>query len=125
MNLETLFKASAHIESMRTKRKQESELAITLEHREEVSVLHLEGSIDIGVAAELKQALLEVLKGTNAVRIALDSSADLDVTAVQLLWAAEREARALNLGFTLEGSLPDSISDSLKEVGFERFPVSV
>lgn len=89
-----------------------------------MSVIHLDGAIDIGVGAELKQTLLEELKQAKAMRVAFGLTADLDVTAVQLLWAAEREARTLNIGFALEGSVPDSLSDSLKEMGFERFPVS-
>jgi anti-anti-sigma factor len=100
-------------------------LAITLEHREEASVVRLEGIIDIALAAEFKQTLLEALTGSKPVLVALDSCKEMDVTAVQLLWAAEREARSLNLGFTLEGEVPDSISGSLKESGFEKFPVPV
>ena len=98
-------------------------MGITLEQREQESVLHLEESIDIAVAAEFRHMLREVLKGGKAVKIALDESAELDVTAVQLLWAAEREARALHLSYTLEGGVPEAISVTLKAAGFDKFPV--
>jgi anti-anti-sigma regulatory factor len=100
-------------------------LGIILEHREESTVLGLEGVIDIASAAELKTALLEALKRGNAVRVTLDSNADLDVTAIQLLWAAEREAKASSVRFVLDGQAPEPVSAALREAGFERFPVPV
>jgi anti-anti-sigma regulatory factor len=101
----------------------EINLAIRIERREEVSVIQLEGSIDISVAADFKQTLLDAFNGPKAIRIALASTTELDVTAIQLLWAAEREAKASSFGFSLEGSLPNSIADGLKDMGFEKFPV--
>jgi anti-anti-sigma regulatory factor len=100
-------------------------LPIMLEQCEESNVIRLEGVIDIALAAELKTALLESFKSPKPLRVALNEDADLDVTAIQLLWAAEREAKALNVGFTLDGCVPDAVSTILKESGFERFPVPV
>ena len=56
------------------------------------SLIGLEGAIDIASAAELKKLLLEGLNSGREVRVSLAGATDLDVTAVQLLWAAEREA---------------------------------
>jgi anti-anti-sigma regulatory factor len=98
-------------------------MGIGLEQREESSVICLEGAIDIGSAAELKRVLLEALAPGNAVSVSLDPGADLDVTAIQLLWAAEREARALGVGFKLAGQVPEPVSATLKDAGFESFPI--
>jgi anti-anti-sigma regulatory factor len=98
-------------------------VGIILEQREESSVICLEGVIDIAYAAELKTILLDALTSGHAVRVSLDRCADLDVTAVQLLWAAAREAKSLGVGFTLAGQLPEPVSTTLKDAGFERFPV--
>ena len=100
-------------------------MGITVEQREGATVICLEGAIDIASAAELKTTLLGALKPDKAVRVALDANADLDVTAVQLLWAAEREAGAAGVGFILEGQVPEPVFAALKEAGFERFPVPV
>ena len=100
-------------------------MAITVEQRKDASAIRLEGAIDIALAAGLKSTLIEALKTGNAVLVALDANADLDVAAIQLLWAAEREAKAAGARFTLDGEVPAGVSASLKDAGFERFPVPV
>jgi anti-anti-sigma regulatory factor len=100
-------------------------LAIILVQCEESNVIRLEGVIDIALAADLKATFLEALKSAKPVRVALNADVDLDVTAIQLLWAAEHEAKASNVSFVLDGCVPDAVSATLKETGFERFPVPV
>ena len=55
----------------------------------------------------------------------LESATELDVTALQLLWAAEREARGSGVGFTLAGRVPEEISVAVSDAGFKNFPVPV
>lgn len=100
-------------------------MGITLKQDEESSVIHLEGVIDIACAAELKTTFIDALASGNPVRVALCGCTDLDVTAVQLLWAAERAARAQTVDFTLAGPVPEPVWAALKDSGFERFPVPV
>ena len=100
-------------------------MPIVLEQCEGANAIHLEGVIDIALASELKTTLVEALKSSKPLRLALNADTDLDVTAIQLLWATEREAKASNVDFVLEGSVPDSVSKTLREAGFERFPVPV
>jgi len=100
-------------------------VGITLEQGDESSVVCLEGVIDISSAAELKTTLLGALKSGKAMRLRLEANADLDVTATQLLWAAEREAKASGVAFTLAGQAPETVSATLKDAGFERFPIPV
>jgi anti-anti-sigma regulatory factor len=103
--------------------KQVSDVEITVEQMEETTALGLEGAIDIASAAELKAALQMALEARNPVRVSLAANVDLDVTAIQLLWAAEREATASGVDFRLGGELPKPVCAALKEAGFERFPV--
>ncbi len=98
-------------------------MGIICEQRDETVDFSLEGVVDITCAAELKAALVDALKSGKPVRIALDRCSILDVTAFQLLWAAEREARSLGVEFALEAQLPAQILAALKEVGLESFPV--
>lgn len=100
-------------------------MGITVEQREGSTAICLAGVIDIASAAELKATLLIALERDVTMYVAFDPHADLDVTAVQLLWAAEREARGAGLGFALEGEVPEPVSAALKEAGIERFPVPV
>lgn len=98
-------------------------MGITLEQYDESNVIRLEGVIDITSAAELKATLLAALQPGRRARMALDDHVDLDVTAIQLIWAAEREARASGVEFSIEGHVPEPVSVALREAGFERFPV--
>jgi len=79
--------------------------------------------MDIGCAAELKAVLEEALAARNETRISLETATGIDVTAVQLLWAAEREARATGMVLALAGPVPEALRATLGEAGFERFPL--
>ena len=86
-------------------------------------MVRMEGEIDIGCAAELKKLLIEALGCGVPVRVVLEDATDLDATAVQLLWAAGREAKGLGAEFGLAGRTPERIAATLAEAGFEPFPV--
>ncbi len=95
-------------------------MPVTLDQNENFCLLHLEGEIDISSAAELKTLLLHGLASGRELRVDLERATDLDVTAMQLLWAAEREARRSGMGMTLTGR-PEAISVALGDAGLERF----
>jgi len=96
---------------------------VALEQNDGLSLIRLEGAIDIGCAAELKGLLVQALGGGKPIGVSLAGATDLDVTAVQLLWAATRQANAAGVGFALEGQAPEQVSAALADAGFERFPV--
>jgi anti-anti-sigma regulatory factor len=98
-------------------------MSIALNRPESLSELCLEGAIDIASAAELKDLLIQALGCGTQVRISIDGATALDVTAVELLWAAEREAKRLGLGFSVAGSVSDEISATLDETGLKPFLV--
>jgi len=97
-------------------------LGITVEQREGSTAIRLEGIIDISSAAELKTVLMDALNPGKAVHVSFAESADLDITAFQLLWAADREARASGAGLAPAGQVPDRILNTLKDAGIETFP---
>jgi anti-anti-sigma factor len=96
-------------------------LPVSFEQDGALSLIRLQGAIDIGCAQELKELLLQVLKAGSEVRVMLTDVTDLDVTAVELLWAARREAKASSVGFAFEGQAPEPVSAVLAEAGFETF----
>jgi len=100
-------------------------LGISLEQDDALSLIRLEGTIDISCAADLKELLLKVLQPGREVRVNLDQATDLDVTAIELLWAAERAARTSDVRFALSGQVPKRISTAVADAGFDKFPVSL
>jgi anti-anti-sigma regulatory factor len=96
-------------------------MGISLDKSEAGAVISLAGTIDITCAAELKVLLLEALDSGTEVLISLGDAIDLDVTAIQLLWAAQRQARQSTVGFEVSGQVPEPISTAIAEAGFQPF----
>lgn len=97
-------------------------MPVHLEMSETQSLIGLEGAVDIASAAELKKLLLEALGSGRDVCVSLADATDLDVTAVQLLWAAEREAGRSGVDFAFSGATPEQVSVALGNAGFPGFP---
>ena len=96
-------------------------MPVTLEQVDALSLIRLEGAIGIGCAAELKRLLLLALGSGREVRVSRQEAADLDVTAVQLLWAAARQAQASGAGFSFAGPISKDLSAALSEAGLQQF----
>jgi ABC-type transporter Mla MlaB component len=94
-------------------------MGIALTEKKNASVLRLDGAIDISVAAELKTALLAALAAGKAIRILPQAVSELDVTAFQLLWAAEREAKKQALKFAYTAEMPSPVAGALSELGLK------
>jgi len=105
--------------------RKKSGVPITLDQSEAQSLIQLEGEINIASATELKQLLVQALSAGKDLRLDLEHAIDLDVTALQLLWVAVREAKKLGVAITVARGIPDVISHAAIDSGFERFPVPV
>ena len=88
-------------------------------------ILRLEGEVDVTSAAELKLALIEAISSRQEVQVDLAGATDLDVTAIQLLWAANREAEKAGVRFAVTGEVSENIRNAVCEAGLENFPVAV
>ncbi len=97
-------------------------MPVTVAQIEAVRFIRLEGEVTIAYAAELKKVLLEALASGGELRLDMARATEVDITALQLLWAAEREARACGRAYTLEGTVPDEILATATEAGLEKFP---
>jgi anti-anti-sigma regulatory factor len=98
-------------------------MGITLDESKSKAVIGLDGVVDISSAAELKTLLLRALNCGKKVRVSLDKAADLDVTAVELLWAAKSEASKAGVAFSFAGPAPAELSAALCEAGLQQFLV--
>jgi len=98
----------------------EQRVPITIKQDEARTAMALEGVVDISVATELKQSLLEALGSGKELHVSLAAVTELDVTAVQLLWAAAREASAQGVAFVLDEPPPPAAARSLANSGLEE-----
>ena len=80
------------------------------------SCIRLSDIIDIASVAELRNRLLEVLTRDSVLRLDLTSATHIDVSVLQLLWAATREAESLGARVEIEAS--DAVAAIAREAGF-------
>ena len=75
-----------------------------------LSLIELKNSVKITQAADFKILLIEAIKENKSIRIDMSALNDLDVTTIQLLFAAKNKALANQIDFNM---FP--ISESVKE----------
>jgi anti-anti-sigma factor len=92
---------------------------VTLEQKNALTFIQLEGAIDISAVAELKAALLQAIAAGNAIRVSTEAVSELDVTAFQLFWAAGREAKRSGVHLALAGEIPEPVRNTLSGMGLD------
>lgn len=97
-------------------------MPITVQATEESSTIRLDGEIDINCSDELKSALVKALSGPHALQLEVGGITGVDVTAVQLLWAAARSAEKAGKPFLVADALAERVRDVVREAGFTEFP---
>lgn len=80
----------------------------------------MEGEFGVTCAAELKSLLLERLASEKALQVDLGRAEEIDITLLQLLWAAGREAAWKDAGIV--SSVSDAAASAARDAGFDRFP---
>jgi anti-anti-sigma factor len=95
-------------------------LPVTLELLESHSLIRLQGEFNIASAVELKQALLEGLAAGTDLHLDLEKLTICDITALQLLWAAGKEAARTGVKFV--APVTEAAAQAAREAGFELFP---
>lgn len=77
----------------------------------------LEGDLTIASAPELKERLLEAVKSGKAIAVSLAGVRSLDITSIQLLWAACRQCQAEGGSLTLTAPVPAQIAAKMEAAG--------
>jgi ABC-type transporter Mla MlaB component len=94
----------------------------------DAATIRLEGDVGINCAAALRQHLMEALSSdrnaNHATRISLAEISAIDITAVQLLWAAERESRRSGQPLSAVDAWPAAVVELLHGTGFSALPFS-
>lgn len=98
-------------------------MPISIKQTDGVCLIALDGAITISFASELRLAILQALASGQTLCFDLQNASELDITALQLLWAAERETRIAGLPATISGQVPASIHAVAVDAGFRTFPM--
>jgi ABC-type transporter Mla MlaB component len=97
----------------------------TFEEQEARAVLSLSGDINVAGSAELKQFFVQAFSTGKGVQIDLSSATNLDIAAMQLLWAAARHAEKTKTTLTAAPTVPEELKNCVRDAGFEHFPVAI
>ena len=95
-------------------------MSVTMQRSETDLLIRLSDAINVTSAEELKSLLLEGLVSGRDVHLDLERAEEIDVTVLQLLWAAGREAD--RKGTRMVILVSDAAAAAAREVGFDRFP---
>jgi hypothetical protein len=93
---------------------------LTVEHNETHWILRLDGDYSMTSAGELKALLLQGLASEKMLQVDLGRAGEIDITLLQLLWAAAHEAAPENRGFVT--GVPEALTGLARNAGFESFP---
>ncbi len=86
-------------------------------------LITLDGDINIGCSTELKTALAGALATKAPVKLHVSAVERVDISSIQLLWAAAREAEDAGMPLVVEGSVPATLGETLRNAGFKSFPI--
>ncbi len=84
-------------------------------------VLRFEGDLGIAGAMDLKERLRDALAKGQGVELDMALAGDLDITTIQLIWAAAREAERLGTSLSVTGLVPEATRSQFIDTGFESF----
>ena len=79
--------------------------------------LVFQGRLTVDRAAELKKAFQDALSGGAAIDVDLSKATEVDITFLQLLYAAGRAAIQKGQPFTLPAVHPSAVAKALKAAG--------
>lgn len=96
-------------------------MPVILEEGDTTSLVRLEGDVDIASAAEIKSILINALASKKAIVLSLENVTELDITALQLLYAAELDSANSGIQFMLQGAFPEIVSAAMTDSGLTKF----
>ena len=96
-------------------------MPVILDNSEGISLIRIEGDVNIAMAAEMKDLLVKALASVKELHVSMASATELDVTALQLLYAADREAAKSDMRLTLDDRVPEEIISAMTDAGFAKF----
>ncbi|MGD1093837.1 MAG: STAS domain-containing protein [Bryobacteraceae bacterium] len=95
-------------------------MPVTFQQDESRCLIKLEGQVTLTSAAELKTLLLEWLAARKGLEMDLVGTEEIDITILQLLWAATREATGRGVGIVWRVS--NAAAAAARDAGFDDMP---
>jgi ABC-type transporter Mla MlaB component len=80
----------------------------------------LEGQVTVAAATELKDALVEWLGAHKNLELDLEAAEEIDISAIQLLYATGREAA--RTGLRIDGRASSVVCAAIRDSGFDQEP---
>ena len=96
-------------------------MSLMLETNPAGCLLRLDGEITVNCAAELHRLLVEATSLGREVAVSFTPQAEIDVSAIQLLYAARRDTERTGGAIRAEGDLPAQIQAAFHDVGIDPF----
>ena len=91
-----------------------------LEQHADHCLIRLEGELSLSCATELKRLLLEWFAGGKDLELDLEHAEEIDITIMQLLWAAARDAA--RAGRRTAGRASAAVCAAVRDAGFHLAP---
>jgi anti-anti-sigma factor len=95
---------------------------VNVEKSGDGEVVTITGELTIQYTQELKTRLLNLLNQTDSLVVNLENIAAIDLTALQLLYAAGQVARLSGKHFVLTTGPAPVLAQAVKEAGFSGHP---
>lgn len=81
----------------------------------------ISGDFTIDNADEIKHDLLKNIAGTKSINLVIDEISNIDLTALQLIYALEKSLLNKDIAFSLKVNLPEELLKLVQHAGFEKF----
>lgn len=95
-------------------------MAVTMDRKDNHSLIRLEGELTVASAEELKGLLMEALASGTGFELDLERAETIDIAVMQMLWAAGREAERRGAKVGIHTS--DAAATTARNAGFACFP---
>ncbi|MGO9254850.1 MAG: STAS domain-containing protein [Bryobacteraceae bacterium] len=95
-------------------------MPLTIQREESRWLIRMEGQVTLASAGELKELLLEWLAAQRDLELDLQRVEEIDITIMQLLWAAAREAGHMGVGVGASASA--AAAAAARDAGFGGLP---
>ena len=95
-------------------------MPVPLEQYEFYCLIRMEGHITLACAGELRKLLLDWLATGKSLELNLERAEDIDITAMQLLWTAAREAAREGVGIVARAT--GAVAATVRDSGFAQAP---
>ena len=94
-------------------------MSLQLEEAQNRVVVHLEDSVTLSSASELHDLFLQALNSRKPIAVDVSKVTEIDLSAIQILFAAHAEAIRTDHGFSATNTIPEAVRQTIRESGLD------